>query len=91
MEERKFRTKNRPGQLAGENPDLGGGAGVFSFFISNMVNSAYPIPDGFTESEVFTIGTILLVEGKMGCFKESEGCFCHSLPFQTLRMEQGRI
>ncbi|KAG8135225.1 hypothetical protein E2320_008265, partial [Naja naja] len=27
-----------------------------------MVNSAYPIPDGFTESEVFTIGTILLVE-----------------------------
>uniref|UniRef100_A0A8C5SJ10 RPE-retinal G protein-coupled receptor n=1 Tax=Laticauda laticaudata TaxID=8630 RepID=A0A8C5SJ10_LATLA len=31
-----------------------------------MVNSAYPIPDGFTESEVFTIGTILLVEALFG-------------------------
>ncbi|XP_058044004.1 RPE-retinal G protein-coupled receptor [Ahaetulla prasina] len=31
-----------------------------------MVNSAYPIPDGFTETEVFTIGTILLVEALFG-------------------------
>ncbi|XP_039199277.1 RPE-retinal G protein-coupled receptor isoform X1 [Crotalus tigris] len=31
-----------------------------------MVNSAYPIPGGFTEIEVFAIGTILLVEALFG-------------------------
>lgn len=28
--------------------------------------TAYPLPEGFTELEVFAIGTALLVEGKLG-------------------------
>lgn len=34
-------------------------------FIASMV-TAYPLPEGFTELEVFAIGTALLVEGKLG-------------------------
>jgi len=28
--------------------------------------TAYPLPEGFTELEVFAIGTALLIEGKLG-------------------------
>lgn len=37
--------------------------GVYTRF-ANMVTS-YPLPEGFTEIEVFGIGTTLLVQGKM--------------------------
>lgn len=37
MEERKFRTKNWPGQLAGKNPDLGGGLGSFPFLLQTWL------------------------------------------------------
>lgn len=46
--------------------DCSGEPKIGGIITANMVTSAYPVPEGFTELEVFSIGTALLVEGKLG-------------------------
>lgn len=38
--------------------------------------TAYPLPEGFTELEVFAIGSALLVEGKLGVGPQHQQGFC---------------
>lgn len=60
------KSKSLERKCGGQSVDCGGEPKIGGILTASMVTSAYPVPEGFTELEVFSIGTALLVEGKLG-------------------------